>query len=74
MHLSLSLEGRRQGGVICELGYTVLRKSHRIVWWATVHGVAQSQLLQRLSTQPCTRKRLMNIFLALRPCEVTSKK
>ena len=45
MHLSLSLEGRRQGGVICELGYTVLRKSHRIALgtssWAmlsTVHG------------------------------------
>ena len=31
MYLSLSFKGRRQGGVICELGYMILRKSHRIV-------------------------------------------
>ena len=29
MRLSLSLKGRRQGGVICELESTIPRKSHR---------------------------------------------
>ena len=72
---SLGWEDLLEKGMATHSSISGLENSmDRGAWRATVHGVAQSQILQRLSMQPCIHKRLMKIFLALLPCEVTSKK